>query len=108
MKFRIHRLLLPTLVSIFLFNTAHAFGRYVIVNGQMMGPAEIAYLTSCADGEYIPDGRYWLDYNTGAWGYEGGYQQGVLNCEASEPRGKPSWDEMCAKSPEICSPVLGQ
>jgi hypothetical protein len=26
----------------------------------------------------VPPGRYWLDVNTGAWGYEGGPQQGVV------------------------------
>lgn len=108
MKFRMRRFFLPALLCICLVNTAHAFGRYIIVNGQMMGPAEIAYLTMCNDGEYIPDGRYWLDYNSGAWGYEGGYQQGVLSCATSQPAGEESWSDMCAKSPEICSPILGQ
>lgn len=66
---------------------AHA-QRMVVVNGQRLDAAQIAQLEqrNCAR---VPDGRYWLDVRTGAWGYAGWPQvQGVVGaaCNASRPR----------------------
>jgi len=57
--------------------SAMAYQRYVVVNGALMNPTQLAFLDGM-HGEYIPDGRYWLNLNTGEWGYEGGPAQGVL------------------------------
>lgn len=44
--------------------------RFVIVNGQRLSDAQVAQLdrVQCTR---IPNGRYWLNTNTGAWGYAG-------------------------------------
>lgn len=49
---------------------ANAQTRFVVVNGQRLNDAQIAYLdrVQCTR---IPNGRYWLNTVTGAWGYEG-------------------------------------
>lgn len=56
---------------------AYAVDRNVVVNGVSLSAAQILQLERL-HGEYIPDGRYWLDVNTGIWGYEGGPAQGLL------------------------------
>ncbi len=45
-------------------------GRHIHVNGQHLSPPEIAGLDSLA-GSFVPDGFYWLDVNTGLWGFQG-------------------------------------
>jgi hypothetical protein len=52
---------------------ATAQARWVVVNGQRLDDAQIAELArrNCRD---IPDGAYWLDTRTGAWGYAGNPQ----------------------------------
>jgi hypothetical protein len=63
-----------------------ASARYVVVNGERMGAADIAYLdrVSCSR---VPDGRYWIDLRTGIWGYERGGAQGHIadNCNTHQP-----------------------
>ncbi len=57
---------------------AQPMQRNVIVNGYRLVPEQVAQLqyAHCA---YIPDGAYWLNMQTGAWGYAGNpFQQGVL------------------------------
>ena len=60
--------------------------RYVVVNGQRLGAAQIQYLdqVGCT---YVPDGRYWIDMRTGIWGYEGGGPEGHIsdNCNSRRP-----------------------
>lgn len=63
--------------------------RVVIVNGQQMNSAQIAWLDhrNCAP---VPSGRYWLDLRTGAWGYAGWPQaQGVLGSNCGAARTQP-------------------
>ncbi|MGZ5224939.1 MAG: hypothetical protein ACXWCS_12285, partial [Burkholderiales bacterium] len=47
---------------------ASAQTRSVIVNGQRVSDAQVAYLEHRACTA-IPNGRYWLNLQTGAWGY---------------------------------------
>jgi hypothetical protein len=56
---------------------AHAQTRFVVVNGQRLSDAQVATLArlNCTE---VPDGNYWLDLRSGAWGYAGGPQQGVV------------------------------
>ena len=64
---------------------ACAQSRIVIVNGKLLSDAHVAYLARLACSE-IPEGSYWLNYSTGAWGYAGNPQvQGVLGdgCSAT-------------------------
>lgn len=60
---------------------SQAQARYVVVNGQRMGPAQLQRLdrASCSR---VPNGRYWLNLRSGVWGYEGGPPQGRMgeNC----------------------------
>jgi hypothetical protein len=57
---------------------AAAQSRWVFVNGQRMSDAQVAELTRIGCGD-IPDGAYWLNTRTGAWGYAGNPRvQGVL------------------------------
>ena len=57
---------------------ASAQTRAVIINGQRVSDAQIANLERRACTP-IPNGRYWLDPQTGRWGYAGNPQvQGVL------------------------------
>lgn len=51
--------------------------RSVVVNGAAMSPQQLLVLDALA-GAPVPDGRYWLDPASGAWGYEGGPVEGVL------------------------------
>ncbi|MCB1886004.1 MAG: hypothetical protein KDH20_00230 [Rhodocyclaceae bacterium] len=73
---------LPTLLTAAVLSltigTAHAQSREVFVNGQRLTSAQLNGLQRmhCAR---IPDGAYWLNTRTGAWGYAGnGRVQGYL------------------------------
>src|SRR5689334_4785080 len=68
MKTRIRAMvfLLMGTASAFVVSPAHA-GRYVMVNGHFMNPAQIRLLDQLACIA-IPEGNYWLR-NNGLWGY---------------------------------------
>lgn len=59
--------------------------RYVVVNGQRMGPADLQRLdrASCTR---VPNGRYWLNMRSGVWGYEGGPPQGRMGEHCQQQR----------------------
>lgn len=62
---------------------AIAQSRWVYVNGQRMSDAQLADLArrNCAD---IPNGLYWLNNQTGAWGYAGNPQvQGMFGASCA-------------------------
>lgn len=62
---------LPLALALLLFSSdALAQSRRVFVNGQWLTDAQVAALarTNCRD---IPNGAYWLNTQTGAWGYAG-------------------------------------
>jgi hypothetical protein len=44
--------------------------RYVVVNGKRLSSSEIQYLEQWRCGP-IPNGAYWLNVNSGIWGYAG-------------------------------------
>ena len=102
--------MLRALTTVFLLATsaagavAWAYDRFVIVNGKLMNATELAVLDSI-NGEFIPDGRYWLNYATGAWGYENGPVEGIIG-EDSRSTGSFSYDntkdDFCARNPGIC------
>ena len=78
MKFHASRNLPGILVVLLLTcHSVDAYQRYVVINNVLMNTSELAFLDEL-HGEYIPDGRYWLNINNGEWGYEGGPAQGVL------------------------------
>jgi hypothetical protein len=66
-------------------STAAAQTRWVIVNGERLNDAKVERLAriQCAE---IPDGAYWINERSGAWGYAGNPQvQGHLGdlCRAA-------------------------
>jgi hypothetical protein len=67
--------------------TADAQTRMIVVNGQRLSDAQIASLEQRAC-THIPNGQYWLDFQTGAWGYANNPRvQGVFGdfCGARQP-----------------------
>jgi hypothetical protein len=68
---------------------ADAQSRNVFVNGQRMTDQQVQFLAQRACTE-IPDGAYWLNMQTGAWGYAGNPQvQGVLGDACRQQTGSP-------------------
>jgi hypothetical protein len=66
------------LIGLLAADSVSAQTRWVIVNGKRMNDAQLAELDrrACAA---VPDGHYWLDMQTGAWGYTGNtHIQGVI------------------------------
>jgi hypothetical protein len=73
-------------------DTAHA-ERYVVVNGQRLNAAQIAYLEGVRCGP-IPDGAYWLNPATGLWGYAGNPRpMGHIQDNCSRTGRRPSLSE---------------
>ncbi len=75
--------------------TVQAQTRQVVVNGQRLTTGQLAVLQQmhCA---WIPDGAYWVDTRTGAWGYAGnGRVQGCLGdpCRRSGGQRRKSLSE---------------
>jgi hypothetical protein len=67
--------------------------RYVVVNGQRLSEANIMMLERWHCGP-IPNGRYWLDSNTGIWGYAGNPRpQGHIRDNCRNPGRRPSLSE---------------
>lgn len=52
--------------------------RLVVVNGAVMNDTELLVLDTLNCGVPVPNGRYWLNTNTGAWGFQGGPRQGII------------------------------
>lgn len=84
MNKRSHRLAALALLAA-AFPTA-ALARYVVVNGQRVTDADLAWLDqiSCS---VVPDGHYWIDMRSGIWGYPGSDAQGHIadNCNRHRP-----------------------
>lgn len=75
---QVFALLGVVIVTTVLCAGALAQSRQVFVNGQRLSDAQVAVLAraNCRD---IPNGAYWLNTSSGAWGYAGNRQvQGVL------------------------------
>jgi hypothetical protein len=62
--------LVTMLLGLGLAGGAAAQMRWVVVNGVLQGPAQLALLDRYSCG-LVPNGSYWLDYDTGVWGYAG-------------------------------------
>lgn len=75
---KIIRCLVAIAASSLVASASAAPQRNVIVNGHRLTPAQIGQLQyfHCA---FIPDGSYWLNMQSGAWGYAGNpWRQGWL------------------------------
>jgi len=67
--------------------------RFVVVNGQVMGPQELAILDQYAC-QYVPNGYYWLNTQTGLWGYAGNpTSQGYISDGCYRQTRRPSLSE---------------
>lgn len=66
--------------GVFVQSVAAESGPRVRVNNVLLSPQEVAALgvLNCNTG--VPGGDYWIDFQTGAWGYAGGAREGVLAC----------------------------
>ena len=87
--------------------------RDIYVNGVRLDAVRIAVLDQLNCGERVPNGLYWLDTTTGAWGFEGGPMQGVVgNCTATQQQNHGGYmeDRIFEKSgiSIIQSPVYSQ
>jgi hypothetical protein len=69
----------------------------IVVNGEAVTPLDQIVLTVWNCGNQIPEGRYWLDYASGAMGLENGPAAGVLPCYPLAAQSQPS---VAAPSPE--------
>lgn len=49
---------------------AQAEQRFVVINGELLSTEQLFVLDRLAGG-YVPNGAYWVDTNTGIWGYAG-------------------------------------
>jgi hypothetical protein len=80
-----------------------AQGRFVVVNGQRLNDTQVAHLERRACTP-IPNGRYWLDPQTGAWGYAGNPSvQGVLGEACGQQRRSLSERRQLYRPGEILS-----
>jgi hypothetical protein len=82
----------------------HAFGQWaqraVNVNGQWLGPAELAAADDAA-GFQLPDGFYWYDPRTCLWGIMGDQRpRGRVPCGGSQPG--PGGGKWSGFTPPIC------
>jgi hypothetical protein len=80
---------LALVASLLAVSPAAFADRHIWVNGQRMGPSEVAYLEQLRCRR-IPDGRYWLDVGSGIWGYAGNPRpQGHIsdNCRRAQSGG---------------------
>ena len=67
--------------------------RYVVVNNKRLSEPEILMLERQRCGP-IPNGRYWLNYSTGIWGYAGNpIPQGHITDNCYNPGRRPSLSE---------------
>jgi hypothetical protein len=73
----------------------NAQGRWVVVNGVLQSPLDLAVLDRHACN-VIPNGSYWLNYSTGIWGYANDPRpMGYISagCGQSSGSGRPSLSE---------------
>ena len=70
-----------------------ALAQRFVVNGQVMGPQELAILDRFAC-QYVPNGYYWLNTQTGLWGYAGNpTPQGYISDGCYRQTRRPSLSE---------------
>ena len=87
--------LVTVLLALGVTGGAHAQMRWVVVNGVLQGPMQLALLDRHACG-LVPNGNYWLDYDTGIWGYAGNpWPAGHIadRCGRAGGAGRPSLSE---------------
>lgn len=67
--------------------------RFIVVNGQRLSIPEIHSLEQLHCGP-VPNGRYWINLQSGFWGFEGNPQpQGYVSDNCRNPQRRPSLAE---------------
>ena len=84
--------LLAFLSLSFSFNAMAYEERHIHLNGEHLSPENVLLLDQIA-GNVVDDGYYWLNTQTGQWGYEGNNQvQGVLASIANQNQSQSPQD----------------
>lgn len=65
--------------------------RQVMVNGVLLDKAQLRVLDSLNCGVTVPNGIYWIKAS-GAWGYPGGGQEGIIGEDCATPSNPPTPD----------------
>ena len=58
------------LTVVFSSSYSQAQQRFVVINGELLSPEQLTVLDQLVGG-YAPNGAYWVDTNSGIWGYAG-------------------------------------
>jgi len=79
--------------ALWLASTAVHAERYVVVNGERMSDSQVQALERIHCGPF-PNGNYWLNVNTGVWGYAGNATpQGNITDNCYQPQRRPGLSE---------------
>lgn len=76
--------------GLFLGSMVAAQAQGVTVNGATSTILEALILVSWNCNQAIPPGDYWVQVDSGAWGYAGGPEQGRMRCHPSNTAGDHS------------------
>ena len=57
-------------VAVIFTAPSQAQQRFVVINGELLSPEQLYVLDQLAGG-YVPNGAYWVEPNTGIWGFAG-------------------------------------
>jgi hypothetical protein len=84
--------IMVAVLTLFLPSAALA-QRFVVLNGQLLNQSEISLLDAWACTS-IPNGYYWMNFNTGIWGYAGDPRpRGHISDYCRGPERRPSLSE---------------
>jgi hypothetical protein len=101
---------ITTLLFSYIALTSHflvAEDRHIHVNGECLESTEMAQLDQLIGG-MAPNGNYWIDFNTGAWGYEGDQEtQGYISTLADNQT-EPGVSTSSGQRPYMDSSITGR
>ena len=85
--------------------------RNVVINGEVVTGQDLLLLDTLNEG-FIPPGEYWMNFDTGAWGYKNGLAQGIIGQQAQPQAYDNSTsdnrsyddvrDDFCVSNPGVC------
>ena len=89
--------------------------RNVFINDELVTGQDLMLLDTLNEG-FIPPGEYWINYDTGAWGYKNGPAQGIIgqqtqpqtddngsNDSSNDNRSYDDvMDDFCVSNPGVC------
>ena len=85
--------------------------RNVVINGELVTGQDLRLL-DLLNEDFIPPGEYWINFDTGAWGFKDGPAQGIIGQQA-QPQAyddraydNRSYDDVrddfCVSNPGVC------